>query len=184
MIPFPRVQGFPEGCGNTNHLPSPDLSFPFYYAAKQLRQPFEDVLKDMYNSDSSTPICVTSDMFLPWTLDNSLRGLFGAFESLHQREAKAWLLDPLLLLGHIKQDLMNSGPHNDQKQSSPHIKWLDHEMEEVGPGNVIYVAFGSQSHTTDVQTEEIALVLEKAGQPLIWVVRSSTWIPPVGWEGS
>ena len=55
-------------------------------------------------------------------------------------------------------------------------------MEEVGPGNVIYVAFGSQSHTTDVQKEEIALGLEKAGQPLIWVVRSSTWIPPVGWE--
>ena len=70
MIPFPRVQGFPEGCGNTNHLPSPDLSFPFYHAAKQLRQPFEDVLKEMCNSDSSTPICVTSDMFLPWTLDS------------------------------------------------------------------------------------------------------------------
>jgi hypothetical protein len=70
MIPFPRVQGFPEGCGNTNHLPSPDLSFPFYYAAKQLRQPFEDVLKEMCNSDSSTPICVTSDMFLPWNLDS------------------------------------------------------------------------------------------------------------------
>jgi hypothetical protein len=55
-------------------------------------------------------------------------------------------------------------------------------MEEVGPGNVIYVAFGSQSYMTDVQMEEIALGLEKAGQPFIWVVRSSTWIPPVGWE--
>jgi len=43
-------------------------------------------------------------------------------------------------------------------------------MEEVGPGNVIYVAFGSQSYMTDVQMEEIALGLEKAGQPFIWVV--------------
>jgi len=42
----------------------------FYYATKQLRQPFEDVLKEMCNSDSSTPICVTSDVFLPWTLDS------------------------------------------------------------------------------------------------------------------
>ncbi|XP_061974553.1 scopoletin glucosyltransferase-like [Populus nigra] len=230
MIPFPRVQGFPEGCGNTNHLPSPDLSFPFYYAAKQLRRPFGDVLKEMCNSDSSTPICVTSDMFLPWTHDscrmfniprivcggmasvpfpihkndspgsvrpgddnNPMRAilaellqanhsswgtLVNSFEELEEDQ----IVQPLLLLGHIKQDLMNSGPHNDQKQYSPHIKWLEHEMEEVVPGNVIYVAFGSQSYMTDVQMEEIALGLEKAGQPFIWVVRSSTWIPPVGWK--
>ncbi|KAJ6996068.1 hypothetical protein NC653_012833 [Populus alba x Populus x berolinensis] len=53
----------------------------------------------------------------------------------------------------------------DQKQFSPYIKWLDQKMEGVGPGNVIYVAFGSQSYMTDSQMEEIALGLEMAGQP-------------------
>ncbi|CAK7357340.1 unnamed protein product [Dovyalis caffra] len=240
IIPFPKVQELPE-----------------------------DVLKEMCNSDRTNPICVISDMFLPWTLDscrrfdiprivcsgmgvlptvlvrtvsshvpcmsslscsepinfpsvpfplykldfpelvwrgnekdpmlpiiaelgqadygswghivNSFEELEGdhvaAFESLNQKESKAWLVGPLLLHDR-KPDLMSSGSQNGQKQ---YIKWLDQQLG-MGSGNVIYVAFGSQSHMTDIQVEEIALGLEKAGQLFIWVVRSRTWIPPVGWE--
>ncbi|KAL3579567.1 hypothetical protein D5086_021071 [Populus alba] len=212
-ISYPPQIHVQSGCGNTNHLPSPDLSFPFYHAAKQLRQPFEDVLKEMCNSDSSTPICVPSDMFLPWTLDPSrmfnipriVCGGMGVLPvviarsvslhvpclpslsnsvplnlasvpfPLHKNDSPASVRpgddsNPMrAILAEPFQANYSSWPHNDQKQSSPHIKWLDHDMEEVGPGNVIYVAFGSQSYTTDVQKEEIALGLEKAGQPLIWV---------------
>ncbi|KAJ6775354.1 GLYCOSYLTRANSFERASE [Salix purpurea] len=70
IIPFPKVEELPEGCENVNHLPSPDLFVPFINAAKQLKQPFEDVLKELCDSDSTTPICVISDMFLPWTVDS------------------------------------------------------------------------------------------------------------------
>ncbi|KAJ6983750.1 hypothetical protein NC653_026534 [Populus alba x Populus x berolinensis] len=193
----------------------------------------------MCNSDSSTPICVPSDMFLPWTLDPSrmfnipriVCGGMGVLPvviarsvslhvpclpslsnsvplnlasvpfPLHKNDSpasvrpgddsnpmRAILAEPFQAnysscLGPLNL-YIKERPKHGFWQSSPHIKWLDHDMEEVGPGNVIYVAFGSQSYTTDVQKEEIALGLEKAGQPLIWVVRSSTWIPPVGWEGS
>jgi hypothetical protein len=273
IIPFPKVEELPEGCENVNHLPSPDLFVPFINATKLLQQPFEDVLKELCDSDSTTPICVISDMFLPWTVDSSClfdiprivfsgmgvlptviernvslhvpcissllhsepinlpsvpfplnktdfpdfvwRGdekhpmlpiiseieqaehnswgyVVNSFEELegdhvaafeNHKETKAWLVGPLLLHDQSKQDLMNSGSKDvDQKQFSPYIKWLDQKMEGVGPGNVIYVAFGSQSYMTELQMEEIALGLEMAGQPFIWVVRSRTWVPPVGWE--
>ncbi|KAJ6305851.1 hypothetical protein OIU78_021219 [Salix suchowensis] len=44
IIPFPKVEELPEGCENVNHLPSPDLFVPFINAAKQLKQPFEDLI--------------------------------------------------------------------------------------------------------------------------------------------
>ncbi|KAJ6727557.1 GLYCOSYLTRANSFERASE [Salix purpurea] len=273
VIPFPNVEELPEGCENVNHLPSPDLFVPFINATKPLKQPFEHILKEMCYSDSTTPICVISDMFLPWTVDscclfdiprivfsgmgvlptvivgnasshvpcisslhhsepvnlpsvpfslnktdfpdffwcaddkhpmlpilselqqaeyNSWGIVVNSFEELegdhvdafeYQKETKAWLVGPLLLHDQIKQDLMNSGSGNvDQKQTSQYIEWLDQKTEGVGPGNVIYVAFGSQSYMTDLQMEEIALGLEMAGEQFIWVVRSKTWVPPVGWE--
>uniref|UniRef100_A0A6N2KTK9 Glycosyltransferase N-terminal domain-containing protein n=1 Tax=Salix viminalis TaxID=40686 RepID=A0A6N2KTK9_SALVM len=273
IIPFPKVEELPEGCENVNHLPSPDLFVPFINAAKQLKQPFEDVLKELCDSDSTTPICVISDMFLPWTVDscslfdtprivfsgmgvlpsvlerivslhvpcissllhsepinlpsvpfplnktdfpdivwrgddkhpilpivseirqaehNSWGYVVNSFEELegdhvaafeNQKGTKALLVGPLLLHDQSGKDSMNPGSKNvDQKQFSPYIKWLDQKMEGAGPGTVIYVAFGSQSYMTDSQTEEIALGLEMAGQPFIWVVRSRTWVPPVGWE--
>ncbi|KAJ6737552.1 GLYCOSYLTRANSFERASE [Salix viminalis] len=258
IIPFPKVEELPEGCENVNHLPSPDLFVPFINAAKQLKQPFEDVLKELCDSDSTTPICVISDMFLPWTVDscslfdtprivfsgmgvlpsvlerivslhvpcissllhsepinfpsvpfplnktdfpdfvwrgddkhpilpivseirqaehNSWGYVVNSFEQLegdhvaafeNQKGTKAWLVGPLLLHDQSEKDSMNPGSKNvDQKQFSPYIKWLDQKMEGVGPGTVIYVAFGSQSYMTDSQMEEIALALglEMAGQP-------------------
>ncbi|KAF9681614.1 hypothetical protein SADUNF_Sadunf05G0020200 [Salix dunnii] len=86
---------------------------------------------------------------------------------------------PLLLHDQSEKDMMNSGSKNvDQMQFSPYIKWLDQKMEGAGPGNVINVAFGSQSHMTDLQMDEIALGWRWQDS------RSSgrTWVPPVGWE--
>ncbi|XP_040998028.1 UDP-glycosyltransferase 90A2-like [Juglans microcarpa x Juglans regia] len=69
IIPFPRVPELPEGCENTADLPSMVLLSTFVEAVKQMKQPFEGVLRDMID-DGHPPICVISDFFLSWTLDS------------------------------------------------------------------------------------------------------------------
>ncbi|KAJ4838799.1 hypothetical protein Tsubulata_021618, partial [Turnera subulata] len=89
---------------------------------------------------------------------------------------RAWLVGPLLLVNQA---------HNDEEQQAkspcePEEGWLDQRVEE--PGSVTYVSFGSQAYLSEEQMEEIAFGLEMAGLPFIWVIRSKTWVPPVGWE--
>ncbi|GMY38440.1 UDP-glycosyltransferase 90A1-like [Fagus crenata] len=94
-----------------------------------------------------------------------------ALESFYCKEAKAYCVGPALL-------------HDDQVDAKDHrsysyIKWLDNQ---VGSRSVIYVSFGTQTHLSNDQMDEIAFGLEKAGHPFIWVVRSRTWAPPNGWN--
>jgi hypothetical protein len=68
-----------------------------------------------------------------------------------------------------------------EEESYSYIKWLD-EQAGSGSGGVIYVSFGTQSHLSEHQMDEIAFGLEMAGHPFIWIVRSTTWVPPDGWN--
>ncbi|XP_050215999.1 probable UDP-glucosyl transferase 73B6 [Mercurialis annua] len=66
-IPFPAVDGLPVGCENTSQLPSMEFHLHFVQATKNLKKPFEEILKTMVESESP-PVCVISDFFLGWTL--------------------------------------------------------------------------------------------------------------------
>ncbi|KAL5559404.1 hypothetical protein UlMin_035615 [Ulmus minor] len=66
-IPFPAIDGLPEGCENTSQLPSLDFHFPFLLATKKLQTPFEKVLQNMKYSQN-LPSFVISDFFLGFTL--------------------------------------------------------------------------------------------------------------------
>ncbi|CAN6681894.1 unnamed protein product [Malus baccata var. baccata] len=68
-IPFPTIDGLPQGCENTSQLPSMAFYVPFLVATKKLQTPFEQVLQGMRES-KSLPICVISDFFLGWTLSS------------------------------------------------------------------------------------------------------------------
>ncbi|XP_008229441.1 PREDICTED: UDP-glycosyltransferase 90A1-like [Prunus mume] len=68
VVPFPSVPDLPRGCENTASLPSMELLVPFIAATKNMKQPFESLLKEMVGN-GSRPICVISDFFLSWTLD-------------------------------------------------------------------------------------------------------------------
>ncbi|XP_059456747.1 probable UDP-glucosyl transferase 73B6 [Corylus avellana] len=267
IIPFPRAQDLPEGCENTADLPSMALLAPFVEATKQMKQPFEGVLRDMI-SDGCRLICVISDFFLGWTLDScrsfgiprivshgmgvlsmaicksvgllapsvkdssdwdpiefpNLKAPFtllksdipegllhanpdddfvrlsleageadinswgvvvnsfeeiegdhaGEFESLYANQAKAYCVGPFLLYDRLGHDHVGA-----EEQSYSYIKWLDDQAES---GGVIYVSFGTQSHFSEHQMDEIASGLEMAGHPFIWVVRSKEWVPPDGWN--
>ena len=66
-IPFPAIDGLPQGCENTSQLPSKEFFGPFLGATKQLQEPFDQVLQTMLESETP-PLCVISDFFLGWTL--------------------------------------------------------------------------------------------------------------------
>ena len=95
----------------------------------------------------------------------------GAFEANYCNEAKAYCVGPLLLYDELDQEL-----------DAAYIKWLDKYAESNQSGSAIYVSYGTQTHLSNDQMDEIAFGLEMAGHPFIWVVRSKTWAPPDGWN--
>ncbi|GMH17552.1 hypothetical protein Nepgr_019393 [Nepenthes gracilis] len=92
-------------------------------------------------------------------------------ESSYREGTRAWCVGPAFLYGRIGEERNDELPY--------YLSWLD---ERKGSGNVIYVCFGTQAHLSDLQMEEIALGLEMAGWPFLWVVKSRSWTPPEGWE--
>lgn len=49
----------------------------------------------------------------------------------------------------------------------------------MGSGVVIFGSFGTQAESSNVPMDEIALGLEMAGQLFVWVITSTTWVPPI-----
>ncbi|KAJ3701661.1 hypothetical protein LUZ61_005366 [Rhynchospora tenuis] len=73
-----------------------------------------------------------------------------------------WTMGPLLRI-----------LHTTSKNDSSIINWLDsHKV-----GSVLFISFGSQNTIQAKQMMELALGLEAANQPFMWVIR-----PPVGYD--
>ncbi|MFQ6648684.1 hypothetical protein Gotur_020943 [Gossypium turneri] len=64
VIKFPAVEaGLPDGCDDTDKVPSPDMMPKFFLAVEMLKQPLSDLLKQ------HRPHCLVADMFFPWTTE-------------------------------------------------------------------------------------------------------------------
>ncbi|KAF0927079.1 hypothetical protein E2562_029838 [Oryza meyeriana var. granulata] len=61
---------------------------------------------------------------------------------------------------------------------SPCLDWLSSKPNRL----VVYVCFGRLTHVSDTQLDELALGLEAAGKPFLWVVRTDRWAPPEVWK--
>ncbi|KAM0939223.1 putative flavonol 3-O-glucosyltransferase [Dioscorea sansibarensis] len=85
------------------------------------------------------------------------------FESFFQKGARAWLVGPLSLLS-------SSTPADE----GDCLRWLDDKERN----SVVYVAFGTQTHLTAEQLEEVAYGLAAAECEYLWVVRDASWRPP------
>ncbi|OWM65043.1 UDP-glycosyltransferase 90A1-like [Punica granatum] len=114
-------------------------------------------------------------------LMNSFEGLEGDYvaslESFNIDGARAWCVGPGMLWKRGDQSDIVRGDY----KSYSHMEWLDGKSLE-GDG-VIYVSFGSQSHLSDEQMDEIARGLEMSGKAFVWVVRSTSWAcSDIGWE--
>ncbi|KAL5698172.1 hypothetical protein ACHQM5_029244 [Ranunculus cassubicifolius] len=100
-----------------------------------------------------------------------------SFESFYINGAKAWCLGPLLLYNetnNVKRSLDRSSA-----ATAACTEWL---TEKAMPSSVVYVSFGTQADVSDAQLNEIAFGLEMSGYSFLWVVRSTTWLPPNGIE--
>ncbi|KAJ8622791.1 hypothetical protein MRB53_031320 [Persea americana] len=65
-LPFPCLDmGLPEGCENFDLLPSPEVAINFFAATEWFQLPVERFLEEL----DPLPICIISDLCLPWTSD-------------------------------------------------------------------------------------------------------------------
>ncbi|CAD6336450.1 unnamed protein product [Miscanthus lutarioriparius] len=92
-----------------------------------------------------------------------------------QPGARAWLAGPLFLAA---GDMSESELEEEEEDPEGCLAWLD-ERAGRQAGSVVYVSFGTQTHISDGQLDEIAAGLVQSGHPFLWVVRSDTWSPPV-----
>ncbi|KAH7688225.1 UDP-glucuronosyl/UDP-glucosyltransferase protein [Dioscorea alata] len=88
------------------------------------------------------------------------------FESFYQNGARAWLLGPFSLLS----------PQPQTQEDDDCLQWLDEKKKKKN--SVIYVSFGTQTHVTVEQLEEVAAGLEAAEYEYLWVVRDASWWLP------
>nr|AFJ53044.1 UDP-glycosyltransferase 1 [Linum usitatissimum] len=102
-----------------------------------------------------------------------------SFEKFYFNGAKTWCLGPLFLC-EGKKGTINPNAHANSSAGSDELsRWLD---EQVAPGSVIYVSFGSQADMSSSQLDEVAYGLEASGCRFVWVVRSKSWMVPDGLE--
>ncbi|XP_028105339.1 UDP-glycosyltransferase 90A1-like [Camellia sinensis] len=108
---------------------------------------------------------------------NSFEELEGEYvatlESFFKKKSYAWCVGQLLLVNQIEQEATSDD------QLCWYIKWLNKQLRRSG---VICISFGTQAHVSNTQMDEIAMGLEMASHPFIWVVPSTKWTPPDGWE--
>ena len=99
--------------------------------------------------------------FYDWILCNSIYELDSSVLKLIPNVLP---IGPLLAINHLGVFAGNTWP-----EDSTCLEWLDKQTA----GSVIYVAFGSSTIACAQQVEELALGLELAGHPFLWVVRSN-----------
>ncbi|KDP33462.1 hypothetical protein JCGZ_07033 [Jatropha curcas] len=150
-IPFPAIDGVPEGCENTSQLPSMEFHLPFLQATKQLQNPFQNILQSMMKSQNP-PICVISDFFLGWTLAvckalGVPRLVFHGMGVLSMAISKSvWVHQPQLKAKSVFDDLdlpgmklpftLTSSDLPDTINTQNHDDPLSKFIEEVGEADV------------------------------------------------
>ncbi|KAJ3695409.1 hypothetical protein LUZ60_000786 [Juncus effusus] len=120
-------------------------------------------MKDVGNTDTSSwGILVNS-------FTDVDQGFVKLLESFYHEGARAWLMGPLCLLA---ESMLNEETIDEESC----LAWLDERKKS--PNSVVYVSFGTQTHVSDEQLDEVAHGLVASVHPFIWAVRSKTWIPP------
>ncbi|KAG1346817.1 Glycosyltransferase [Cocos nucifera] len=154
----------------------PDLPHPIHMVRREL----PDFLR------GETPITVAMDDLREGesgslgVVVNSFAEIESAYADLYLKadRMRSWFVGPVALASADASDLAARGGDDPSAAANRErcLSWLD-TME---PNSVVYVCFGSWSHFSGEQLKEMALALELAGHPFIWVVREAAgveWMP-------
>ncbi|GAB2217983.1 hypothetical protein Droror1_Dr00001198 [Drosera rotundifolia] len=90
-----------------------------------------------------------------------------SLESQALRKVRECYVSPILTIGPFHKITCKSSPNSLLKEDWSCIPWLD----EQEPRSVLYVSFGSIASISEAEFMEIALGLEAAEQPFLWVIR-------------
>ncbi|KAK4539393.1 hypothetical protein RGQ29_031923 [Quercus rubra] len=154
LFDIPRIVSHGMGVFAMVICKSPSLHVPNF---SELKFPFTlnkgDIPVVLVNGDNVRLVVELAEADV-----NKIEGEYvGALESNYFNKAKSYCVDRFSSMIQLDQEL------------------------DASYINVIYVSFGTQTHLSNDQMDEIAFGLEMAGHPFIWVVRSKTWAPPDGW---
>ncbi|XP_010655191.1 UDP-glycosyltransferase 90A1 [Vitis vinifera] len=194
----------PLGVENTVDLPSEDLCAPFIEAIKKLKEPFEEILRGMFEA-GCPPIGVILDFFLGWTLDscNSFgipRIVTYGMSALSQAILITSGFHTQYILASLPEDPVQF-PELPTPFQADLNSFEDIEREHIAALESLYSTEAkawcvgplllcdqikeeedTKAHVTDEQLDEIALGLEMAMHPFIWEVKSRNWVAPKGWK--
>nr|AFJ52984.1 UDP-glycosyltransferase 1 [Linum usitatissimum] len=156
-----------------------------------------------FSTDKELPISISEEILawkaneLPWSVQPEERqtvffntsythpskhiSLFDhvIVNSFHELEPSAFQLFPNFLpIGPLVTNSTNSGG-SFWRQDETCLTWLDNHPSK----SVIYVAFGSITILSQKQFQELALGLELAGRPFLWVIRTNFVQGPPGESG-
>ncbi|XAR49985.1 hypothetical protein NMG60_11004180 [Bertholletia excelsa] len=156
---------------------------------------YGDTLKRDQLVQLSEEIPAWSSNELPWCHQRQLevqRSIFDIFLTIKQSaELPCWILCNTFHELHpaicpLVPNLLPVGPllaSQHWKQSNGSVYLEDHScltwLDQFPPSSVVYVSFGSSTELTLQQFNELALGLELAGRPFLWVVRSGSVDSPI-----
>ncbi|XP_038983269.1 scopoletin glucosyltransferase-like [Phoenix dactylifera] len=154
----------------------PDLPHPVHMVRREL--------PDFLRGDS--PISATMDGVSEGesgslgVVVNSFAEIESAYADLYFKidRMRSWFVGPVALASADSGDLAARGGNDPAAAANRErcLSWLGTKK----PNSVVYVCFGSWSHFSGEQLKEMALGLELAGHPFVWVVREAAgegWMP-------
>ncbi|GLJ59746.1 hypothetical protein SUGI_1521750 [Cryptomeria japonica] len=113
---------------------------------------------------------------IEWILFNTIYELEGGVADDLSREMGVFPIGPLISPEFLNGDRKISTTASIWEDNMECLEWLEKQCEQ----SVIYVAFGSHGILNNQQVEELALGLEAAQRPFLWVVHSDVMNGTIG----
>ncbi|KAG6531153.1 scopoletin glucosyltransferase-like [Zingiber officinale] len=170
-------QSFKDVARDDELVPLPDLPHPLLLARSELpdfllqHTVYGSAIEEVYDADKASLGLII----------NSFTEFEGIYLDYFRRvfEIKTWFVGPISLIDSEshRRGVRGGGVNPAAVENRARcLSWLS----EQKPSSVVYACFGSWSQFSGEQLREMALGLEAAGHPFLWVVREADgteWIP-------
>ncbi|XP_042410050.1 scopoletin glucosyltransferase-like [Zingiber officinale] len=170
-------QPFKDVIRDDERVPIPDLPHPLLLARSELPDflvqdtVFGSLIEEVFEADkASLGLIINSFTEFEGIYLDYFRRVFGM---------KTWFVGPIALKDSESRSVGVRGGGVDPAAVGNRARCLSW-LREQKPSSVVYACFGSWSQFSGEQLREMALGLEAAGHPFLWVVREADgteWMP-------